>query len=80
MKFLGPAPVFLSTRIIAANLRDEGTIPEVREEYTMAVIMVDREGQQTFFYQDSRKRVYLTGGWLDILNKVRYFSNRGVSG
>lgn len=45
---LGSEPGFLRMGITAADLRAEGTIPEVREECMIAVIREDREGKQTF--------------------------------
>lgn len=48
LNWLGSAPGFLSIGVIAADLRDDGTRPEVREEWMMAVIKGDRRGRQAF--------------------------------
>lgn len=44
LRLLGLAPGFLSAGVTAAVLRDEGTIPEVREEWVMDVMRGAREG------------------------------------
>lgn len=38
MKLLGSAPGFLRMGVIAADLRGDGTIPVIREEWIIAVI------------------------------------------
>ena len=48
MKLLGSEPGFFIVGVIAADLKDEGTRPEVREECMMTVIMEAREGRQAF--------------------------------
>lgn len=48
LKLFGSAPGFLSIGVIAADFKDEGTIPEVREECIMLVIREAREGKQAF--------------------------------
>lgn len=56
MKLSGSAPGFLRIGVIATDLKDEGTRPEVREECVMVVIKKDREGRQALT-SGSRKRV-----------------------
>ena len=46
MKSLGSEPGFLSMGVTAADLRVDGTEPEVREEWMMAVIRGNKEGRQ----------------------------------
>ena len=46
LKLLGSEPCFLSIGVTAADLRDDGTEPEVKEECMMAVIRGSREGRQ----------------------------------
>ena len=46
LKLLGSAPGFLRMGVIAADLRGDGTIPEVREEWIIAVIRGVRELMQ----------------------------------
>ena len=38
MKLLGSAPGFLRIGVIAADLRGDGTVPKIREEWIIAVI------------------------------------------
>lgn len=44
MKLQGSLPGFLSIRVTAADLKDEETRPEGREECKMAVMREDKEG------------------------------------
>ena len=48
LKLLGSAPGFFSMGVMAADLKSEGTRPEVREECMMTVIREDNEGRQAF--------------------------------
>ena len=48
MKLFGSAPGFLSIGVIAADFKDKGIIPEVREECIILVILKEREGKQAF--------------------------------
>ena len=43
MKLLGSVPGFLRMGVIAADFRGDGTIPEMREEWIIAVIKGVRE-------------------------------------
>ena len=38
LKLLGSAPGFLRIGVIAADLRGDGTVPKIREEWIIAVI------------------------------------------
>jgi len=46
LKLFGSAPGFLSIGVIAADFRDDRTIPEMREEWIMVVICEERESEQ----------------------------------
>lgn len=51
---LGSKPGFFSIGVTAADLRDDGTEPEVREEWMMAVIRGSREGREAITREDGR--------------------------
>jgi len=51
---LGSKPGFLSIGVTAADLRGDGTEPEVREEWMMAVIRGSREGREVITREDGR--------------------------
>lgn len=46
MKSFGSRPGFFRIGVTAAILRDEGTVPEMREEWIMSVMRGDREGRE----------------------------------
>lgn len=46
LKVLGSTSVFFSIDVIAATLKEAGTVPEVSEEWIMADIRGRREGRQ----------------------------------
>ena len=54
MKLLGSKPGFFSNGVTAADLRDEGTHPEVWEEWMMAVIRGSRGGREAITREDGR--------------------------
>ena len=60
LKMLGSKPGFFNSGVTAADLRDDGTEPEVREEWMMAVIRGSREGREAITRDDgsgSREQV-----------------------
>lgn len=46
LKLLGSKPGFFSVGVTTADLKDDGTIPEVRQEWMMAVRRGSREGRE----------------------------------
>lgn len=48
---LGSEPGFFRIGVTAADLRDDGTEPEVREEWMIAVIRGRREGREARLLQ-----------------------------
>ena len=54
MKLLGSEPGFFSVGVTAADLREDGTEPEVMEEWIMAVIRGSREGREAITREDGR--------------------------
>ena len=54
LKLLGSEPGFFRIGVTAADLRDEGTEPEVREKWMMAVIRGSREGREAITREDGR--------------------------
>lgn len=46
LKLLGSPTGYLCTRVIAADLRNEETILEIRKEGTLVFIMVDRKSSK----------------------------------
>ena len=52
LKILGSRPGFFSNGVTAADLRGDGTEPEVREEWMMVVIRGSREGREAITRED----------------------------
>ena len=46
LRLVGSAPGFFSIGVIAAVLKDAGTVPDAREEWMMAEMRGIREGRQ----------------------------------
>lgn len=54
LRLLGSEPGFFNIGVTAADLRDDGTEPDVREEWMMAVIRGSREGREAITREDGR--------------------------
>lgn len=52
MKLLGSEPGFFNIGVTGADFRHDGTEPEVREEWIMAVIRGSREGREAITRAD----------------------------
>ena len=76
MKLLGSAPGFLRIGVITADLRGDGTVTNMREEWIIADIRGD-QGLNATFNQYCRERIKLVSGWLRFAVKVGNFSSRG---
>lgn len=56
--------------VIAASLRVRGTVPEVKAELIIAVIMGDMDGRQAL-RRVVGKGIELRGGWFCIADELR---------
>ena len=67
----GSVPGFFSIGDTAADLRDEGTEPEDREEWMMAVIRGSREGREAITREEGRGSSWQVDGFDFRMRSVR---------